>query len=438
MELFWNIPIILKIAGVFGLILLLIRRKYHLGTALLAGSALLGFWSRMNPTEILASMGAGLVQIKMLMLSAIVVLILILSRSLDKVQQMKRLLSTFQGLIKNAKFNLIVFPALIGLLPMPGGAIFSAPMVDELGNEHHLDAETKSVLNYWFRHIWEFTWPLYPGVLLAASMASISVWTFISRSFPLTVLSLATGYFFLLKNMPVNPASESLTADKDRLRRFVQELVPIIIVIIGAISGSGLLSFFQQYAPAFTAIPTELPLVLSLLLSIVYVWVKNAASGAMIRDIILDQSVVKMIYMICGIYIFKQVLVDSQAVSDLSTFLASQHIPFLLVLIVIPMLVGTIGGIAVAFIGTSFPVLISLFHTLHIEQNILPYLILGFSAGFIGVMVSPLHVCLVFTKEYFKADFHGIYRQLWKPLLTLMIGSFLYFLLLRSWIGTGL
>jgi H+/gluconate symporter-like permease len=55
----------------------------------------------------------------------------------------------------------------------------------------------------------------------------------------------------------------------------------------------------------------------------------------MIRDILLDKGLLKMIYMICSIYMFKQVLVDSQAVNDLSLYLASQHIPFLLVLILI-------------------------------------------------------------------------------------------------------
>jgi hypothetical protein len=63
----------------------------------------------MNPVEIFVSMGAGLAQIKTIMLSAIVVLILILSRSLERVEQMKRLLSSFQGLVNNPKFNLIVF-----------------------------------------------------------------------------------------------------------------------------------------------------------------------------------------------------------------------------------------------------------------------------------------------------------------------------------------
>ena len=431
MNIFWNAPILIKIAVVFGLVLFLIRRKYHLGTALLAGSVLLGIWCKMNPIEILKSMGMALIDPKTVMLTAVVVLILILSRAMDRLEQMKRLLSSFQGLINNTKFNLVVFPALIGLLPMPGGAIFSAPMVDELGRDHQLDPETKSLLNYWFRHVWEFAWPLYPGVLLASSMASISVWKFASRSFPLTFFSMALGYVFLLKKLNVNTNLPPMKAKKGQLMSFLKEIIPIAIVIIGAVSGSACLTWFQSYIPSFAKVPTELPLVISLFVSILYVLIVNKASSEVISWMLFDISLLKMIYMICGIYIFKQILVDSDAVVELSTFLASQNIPYLLVLMIIPFIVGSISGISAAFVGTSFPVLISLFHTLQIEHNLIPYLLLGFCFGFIGVMFSPLHVCLVFTKEYFQADFRLIYRRLWQPLLGLMAGSLFYFWFLR-------
>jgi hypothetical protein len=109
---------------------------------------------------------------------------------------------------------------------MPGGAIFSAPMVDELGNEHNLDPETKSVLNYWFRHVWEIYWPLYPGLLLAASMSSISIWP-LSPVVSVTLISLTAGYIFLLRKMPVNMASILAMPAPRRLKSFLQELVPI-------------------------------------------------------------------------------------------------------------------------------------------------------------------------------------------------------------------
>jgi integral membrane protein (TIGR00529 family) len=332
--------------------------------------------------------------------------------------------------VKNVKFNLVLFPALIGLLPMPGGAIFSAPMVDELGREHELDPETKSLLNYWFRHIWEYTWPLYPGVLLAASLASVNVWAFISRSFPLTLVSMAVGYVFLLRNISLNTSSHTSQTKDTPLFPFFKEIIPIAIVIVGAISGSVCITWFQQSLPAFKDVPAELPLVISLFLSILYVWKVNHASAEVIQSILVNKALLKMIYMISAIYIFKQILVDSEAVVELSSFLAAQQIPLLLVVIMLPAIVGFIAGIAVAFVGTTFPVLIFLLQTLHLEANMIPYLVLAFSSGFIGVMFSPLHVCFIFTREYFKSDFRLLYHRLWKPLSAMMVATLLYFSLL--------
>ena len=124
MDIIWNTPIIIKIVGVFALILLLIRRKQQLGTAFMAGAVLLGLWGGMGIRELVGSIATTMLEIKTLLLSAVVVFILILSRSLDSLGQMQRLLRSFQGLVNNVRFNLVVFPALIGLLPMPGGAIF--------------------------------------------------------------------------------------------------------------------------------------------------------------------------------------------------------------------------------------------------------------------------------------------------------------------------
>ena len=427
MEIIWNTPIIIKIVGVFALILFLIRRKQQLGTAFMAGAVLLGLWCGMGIGELAASIATTMLEIKTLLLSAVVVLILILSRSLDSLGQMKRLLSSFQGLVNNVRFNLVVFPALIGLLPMPGGAIFSAPMVDELGNEHDLDPEAKSLLNYWFRHIWEFAWPLYPGVLLASSMSSVSLWTFISRSFPLSLLSTIIGYVFLLKPLAINTSSTENRRDPEQLQTFLKEMIPIILVIIGAISGSICIAWLQKYFPTIGTIPNEVPLIISLLLSILYVWKVNNASIETIRSILLNRSLLKMIYMIVGIFVFKEVLVDSHAVVDLSRFLVDLNIPILLLVVLIPFIAGSISGIAVAFIGTSYPVLLSLFQTMQVESHLaLPYLVLAFCTGFAGVLLSPLHVCLIFTREYFHADFRLIYHRMWKPVVALILGGLVY------------
>ena len=115
--------------------------------------------------------------------------------------------------------------------------------------------------------------------------------------------------------------------------------------------------------------------------------------------------------------------------ADLSVFLTDLDIPLMLVIIVLPGIVGFIAGIAIGFVGTTFPVLISLLHTLQIEGSFTPYLVLGFGFGFMGVMLSPLHVCFLVTQQYFKSDFRILYRHLWKPVVVFLVCASIYFLI---------
>ena len=57
-------------------------------------------------------------------------------------------------------------PAFLGFLPSLGGALFSAPMVENASRRYDMTPEQKTAINYWFRHIWEFANPIMPGLLL--------------------------------------------------------------------------------------------------------------------------------------------------------------------------------------------------------------------------------------------------------------------------------
>jgi len=166
MEFILHISAIIRIFLVFVFILICIRKHLSLGNAFLMGAIFLGVLFGLGPKAMGSAAVLSVIYPKTLLLAIIVSLILILSSSMESAGQMKRLLTNFQGLISNPRINLVVFPALIGLLPMPGGAIFSAPMVKELGKGTSLSPDLLSFINYWFRHIWECWWPLYPAYCL--------------------------------------------------------------------------------------------------------------------------------------------------------------------------------------------------------------------------------------------------------------------------------
>ena len=52
---------------------------------------------------------------------------------------------------------------------------------------------------------------------------------------------------------------------------------------------------------------------------------------------------------------------------------------------------------------------------------------LAYAGGYAGVMLSPVHLCLVLTAEYFKADLGAVYREVVKPVLAvLLVAVFAY------------
>jgi hypothetical protein len=57
-------------------------------------------------------------------------------------------------------------------------------------------------------------------------------------------------------------------------------------------------------------------------------------------------------------------------------------------------------------------------------------LALAFGSGFAGVMLSPLHLCLVLTREYFNADITKVYRLLWLPSLLVLAAVLVPFVFL--------
>jgi integral membrane protein (TIGR00529 family) len=225
-----QISVLLRVAIVFAVILIAIRRKLSLGNAFLMGAVLLGILFELDTRQILHSIVAAVTDPKTLSLAVIVGLILILSNSMEKAGQMRRLLESFRGLIANPRLNLTIFPALIGLLPMPGGALFSAPMVKEMGGRSGLSDSQLSFVNYWFRHIWEYWWPMYPGVLLAVVLADMHLALFILLMAPLTVAAVCLGRQSLKRMAVSAQALERLKTPS--ARPFLKELVPILIVIV--------------------------------------------------------------------------------------------------------------------------------------------------------------------------------------------------------------
>ncbi len=426
-----QIPVLFKLLIVFSLMLGGMRLKLSLGNAFMMGTVTMGFLFGQPVVAIIESAVHALIDPKTLSLSVVVSLILVLSHSLEKTGQMTRLLNGFRGLIRHEGLNIIVFPALIGLLPMPGGAIFSAPMVKDIGSRYQLSDSQLSYINYWFRHIWEYWWPLYPGVLLTTALAALDLWQFIVFLFPLTLVVLIVGYVPLMRMMRQNKnGGTEKTTDKATPGLFLKELAPILIVIVlGLIIGNLLTPVFKHHG--FSSVAKETGLIIALVLSIAWTWRVNRLPVASRWGILRSRALLNIFYMVAAILVFKGGLQDCHAVEQVSQTFLRWRIPLLPIAILLPFIVGIVSGITIAFVGTTFPILISLIHTTGETHLMLPYMMLALSSGFTGVLLSPLHLCLLLSNEYFQSSLMPVYRYLLVSCTVLVFCTIAYFYLLR-------
>jgi uncharacterized protein len=426
MEFLDVVPALVKLLVVFVLVVFLIRKGLSLGNTFLAGTLLLGFLFGLKPLGMLQSIIASMIYPKTVALAMMVSLILVLSNSMEETGHMGRLLGDFKGLIKNPRLNIVVFPAIIGLLPMPGGAVFSAPMVKELGLNSGYSPARLSAINYWFRHIWEYWWPMYPGILLITVLADINLLRLMLFMGPFSLVAIVAGYR-LLKADITTEIDGDISHGKPLINPFVKGMIPIFIVIFAGLS-MGIL--FAHLFPGLGN-PREAGMIVALVMSILWVWRVNRFPASGIRGLLAKPQMLKMIYMIFAILMFKGMLEDSHAVEAITLELTMTGIPLVLIFALLPFLIGTATGITIAFVGSAFPILLPLVPTFDPAGDLLWYAMLGTVSGFVGVLVSPVHLCLIMSNEYFIAPMGLVYRHIWRPCLYVFGAGFVYFYLLR-------
>jgi integral membrane protein (TIGR00529 family) len=360
----------------------------------------------------------------------IVGFILVISRLMKDSGHLDRILSTFAQLSQDDRIAGSVMPALIGLLPMPGGALFSAPMVDAALRRNTMAGEAKTAVNYWFRHIWEFWWPLYPAVVLAVALLEVDTWEFMAIMAPMTLVTVLAGIIFILRPLGNMSNQQDSRMSFYGMRGFFWEIMPILVVVFVIMALAGLTALLEHLGFS-VEIPGALSVLPGLIVSAIWVCIVNRVSLMQFQSAILDRGMVSMLLLIISIMIFKGVMMDSQAVAQIRDELMAYNIPVVLIIVIMPFVSGFVTGIAIGFVATAFPLIIPLFPSSY-NFDYLSYAALAYSFGVMGQMVSPVHLCFLVTKDYFKASLLTSYRHIILPSVTVMASAVIIFFISRT------
>jgi integral membrane protein (TIGR00529 family) len=392
---------ILKVSLVFIVLLIFLRFKWNVGYVLIIASALLSILYQMPLPVIVSTIKSTVTDPMTAQLFFALTLIRVLEMVLREKQVLAKMTEASRSLLRRKKAVIISMPLLIGLLPSLGGAYFSAPMVEEATRGLDMSPEEKGFINYWFRHPWEYVLPLYPGILLAAAVSGIEIRSLILANATYAFLIFATGFLFSMRNV------QGIRSPKELHMKSAVASVESETHGGTGFRVSGLISFLHLVLVLLFVILFHIQLHYSLGITIIGLLVFYRFGREEIFRALKHGFALEIIVLIFGAMIFKFSMENSGAVVRLSRYFTEKGIPLLPVMFALPFVSGLLTGLTVGFVGSTFPLLISLAGGAHVNQ-----IAFAFVSGYTGVLLSPVHLCLVLTREYFKADVWGMYKRM--------------------------
>ena len=335
----------------------------------------------------------------------IVFLSLLIVALMEKIGYLNIMVNSVKSLAASLGASMVSISAFIGLLPMPGGAYVSARLVDSLANEMKLSPLEATSLNYWFRHLWEYWWPLYTGVIVASAIFEVTIPDFVIHMFFLTILAILGGYIFIYY-----PIMRKKNIKKDRIKngkskefgKLLYSSWPILAVMLLTLLGVPWIQngriVLHRVDLFYSLLSVDIVLLLMLVRNKRY---KDAVYGLRFA---LKPTFLGVTF---AALFMKIAVLQTNSMQYTYQFFNMYGIPPFVVIILLPYLAGLMTGVTVAYVAATFPLL-------------LPYIgsppsftaiALAYASGYAGHLSSPVHLCLVLSAQHFKADVYKVIKR---------------------------
>ena len=388
------------------LIVVLLRFKVLIGPAILSGGLLIWLFESRSFEKLWVAFTETLTMQRTWDLLLCLYFVMCLEVELRKSGSLHGMVVTLRNIFSSNKVTLAFMPAFLGLLPSLGGARFSAPIVQEASEGIAVDDEQKSAINLWFRHIFEFSNPLMPGVILACGIANVSIGDLIDQVGWVTILCFVLGWIFLIVPLKITDPEKATNTQHDRAIDWKS-----LILAFGPIVTSFLLivAFDVQAALAMGLVVVAfIPL---------YFWFKRPIS---VKSVFTESLDIKLFFNVVCILYFIQLLTVIGTLDEIVNVFNNSALPQAVIIACLSFIFGVMTGMGQGYIAIVMPIV-----ALMAPGNIV---LVGIAMvyGMAGQMVTPTHLCILVTVEYFKS-------RLWKTIGKCGVLSLLMILIFSAW-----
>lgn len=333
-------------------------------------------------------------------------LITYLQRVLELREQIRLAERDLDGIFHNRRVNTAGAPMFIGLLPSAAAMILCADIVKN-ATDDYLNPKEQAFVASWFRHIPESSLPTYPSVLLMVTLTGVALPHIMMGMFIPALTLVGIGYFLYLRRLPKHPDTPKSTDRKRDSVNLVKHLwsLGLILVLI-------LVFKFQVVTAALITI-------------LVCLFVYRFSLGEAIK-LIPKSWENKLLGNMFLVLTFKEFIDYTGVLILLPDALSLLPIPSFLVFAILFFWGGIISG-ASGITALGAPMLMAA-----IPDGGIAIVILMLCMVHAASQLSPTHICLIVSAEYFDVSLLDLLRKTLPAVLIFIVLMIGYYMILST------
>ncbi|HRU41086.1 MAG TPA: DUF401 family protein, partial [Candidatus Diapherotrites archaeon] len=379
----------------FLIIPVLSRKKVPIGIAICACAVIMALFGGLGLAEFANVISDTFFNFNKVQQLLVVAEISIIGVLLKKYKIIDEVLDNLSKVIKSERVILMFIPALIGMLSVPGGAIMSAPVVDQLGERSNLSKPHRAIINLVYRHVSMNILPYATGFLIVASISPrISIYKLMGLNSIFVLLYIIAGYYLYIQKVQSSSVSQF------------------------SFKWINLFDLFKFTAPIYVAVLLNLllgvPFYIGMLVNLLIVYLIHPT-----RMFLLDALRAfsfNVLYALIGVYLIQGIMGRMESLNSFLALILMNPNTIMLGIIAASLFFGITTGFSPTALGIIIPILV----TLPLSDNmLLMYCHFTFCWSFVGYFFSPLHLCQLFTCEYLKVGIPDLYKGYWKFFVSL-------------------
>lgn len=322
-----------------------------------------------------------------------------LSQLYKETGEITRLSESLSRLVKNPKIVLSVLPAIIGFLPVAGGALMSAPIVDSEAEKLKLTPEKKTYVNLWFRHTIFPVYPLSQVLIMTAALTGTTLFAIILLQIPTVIVMVIAGYligFWKVSKPKKEEKPETTNKTSSELKNFLLAFSPILTTIIVAVSMNLLGYGFSQQG---------FDVLIATFVGLAVLTVISRLNLKMLSTPLKGFGIYGVTLAVYGAFLLRNVMKAAGISEIFKPLVANGSMDIIILLTVIPAVLGFLTGSPSGAIAIGVSILTGIVTSFSPKTAALLYI-----SAYLGYVIAPTHLCFTFTADYFKSPLGKVYK----------------------------